>query len=327
MRRKKNMTEKENLLHVLNHTGKAEWIPIFPDCFFPIIPDAIWDRPHNQEDGYDWFGCYWHYDSDVQGYAMPPDHPFPLTDITNWKEEVRFPDLDQYDWAAGAKKDLADFAPSERMLFAITESGPFERLHQMLGFAEAFIAMYDEPEAFKELMDALADFRIKLCEKIIDHYPVDVLMIMDDLGCQKGPLLSLDMYREFIKPYDKKIIDYIHSRNVKVAYHSCGSMEVFIPDLVEIGADLINPLQGGINDQLTIAKEYEGKTVFDGGLNNFVHLPSTTEEELRAEVDRLMDTFWDHQNLIVEPRSFTPAHIGILMDEARSYNARRRKTS
>jgi hypothetical protein len=286
------MTERENLAHVLRRDGKARWLPIVDDCLQPLMSSPDMDRPVFGTDGFDWFGCHWTHDPILRGYVQTPSCPFPLSDIGEWRKQVRFPDLDAPDWQTAAHEDLARFDRKNKMLFIKTESGPFERLHQLYGFENAFIAMYDEPEAFWELLDALTEFRIGLYHKIGRYYQPDLVIMMDDLGSGNGPLLSLDMYRTFIKPFDARIVEAIHRIGAFAVYHSCGNMQVFIQDLLEIGADVLHPFQGGINDQEKAEADYGNKVVFCNCLDNLVHLPETSEEALRQEMRRVMNLFW-----------------------------------
>ncbi len=314
------MTERENLLHVINRTGKAQWIPISEDCLISILPSPIRDRPVLGEDGFDWFGCYWIFDPRLNGYVQPPSHPLPLTELSRWRDQVRFPDLEAIDWAEGAQRDLKGIDRGSNLLFIKTESGAFERLHQMYGFENAFVAMYEEPDSFLSLMEAISEFRIRLYNKIMDHYQPEIVLMMDDLGSSRGPLISLEMYRKLIKPFDARIAQAIHARGAYVAYHSCGCMQDFIGDLIEMGADMIHPFQGGINKQEKAESEYGDKVVFCNALDNLVHLPETSEQMLRAEMRRIMRLFWEKKNLIVMPNSYAPNHSKILLDEAREFN-------
>ncbi len=315
------MTERENLLHVLNMTGKAQWAPITTDCALILIPSPDHDRPEPPRDDYDWFGCHWTYDKAMQGYAQTPGVPLPLTDLSKWREQIKFPDLDALDWEAGAKRDLAGFDKENKVLYIFTDSGPFERFFQLYGIAETYIAMYEEPELFLEIMDALAQFRIRLYDKIAEYYKPDMILIMDDLGSSRGPLMSLDCYREFIKPFDKRIIESIHKDDIYVVYHSCGCMEAFVEDLIEIGVDVIHPFQGGINDQEKVEAEFGDDVNFCGALDNIVHLESTSEENLRSEMRRMLDLFWKKKNIIVQPKSVIERNVDILLDEAREFNS------
>jgi hypothetical protein len=307
-------------MHVIERTGKAQWIPVKEDCCLTIIPSAVHDRPTPVGvDGEDWFGCKWYFLSDVRGYTMNPAES-PLKDITRWTEDVKFPNLDNYDWENSAKTDLKDFNRDEKILSVFQESGPFERLHQLMGFGEAFLAMYEQPDEFLELMDAITDFKVELAKKICEYYKPDLLMTMDDLGCNLGPLLSLDMYREFIKPFDKRVIQAIHEGGAKALYHSCGKMQDFTGDLIEIGADILHPFQGGINDQSAIQKKYGDKVLFEDCLDNAViHDPKATEAQLRCEIRRVIDVFGSKRNYVMNTSALTKERQQILVDEARTY--------
>ena len=319
------MTERDNLLHVLKRTGEAQWVPILPDCARILNPVPVRDRPEPGIDGKDWFGCHWTYDTVVLGFAQTPGYPLPLTDLSKWKEQIKFPDLEAMDWETVAKRDLADFDREEQALLIFTDSGPFERFFQLYGIAETYIAMYEEPELFLEIMDALADFRIRLYDKFAQYFKPDIILTMDDLGSSRGPLMSLDCYRRFIKPFDKRVIKSIHDNDIYVFYHSCGCMEAFIEDLIEIEADVIHPFQGGINDQEKVETEYGDRVVFSGGLKMLAQLESSTEEELRAEMRRVLNLFWKKKNIILHPRSVVERNADILLDEARKFNSEKIK--
>jgi len=316
------MTERENLFHVLKMTGKAQWAPIMTDCARILTPSPIGDRPMPVgTNDYDWFGCHWSYDKELEGYMQTPGYPLPLTDLSKWKEQIKFPDLDALDWEAGAKSDLEGLDREKLALHIFTDSGAFERFSQLYGIAESYMALYEEPELCLEIMDALTDFRIRMYDKIATYYKPDMVVVMDDLGSSNGPLISLEMYREFIKPFDKKIIQSIHDNGIYVMYHSCGCVENFIEDLIEIGADAIHPLQGGVNDQEKIESLYGDKIAFCCCLDNLVHMDSSSEEDVRSEMRRVLNLFWDKKNIIVQPKSYIPQNVKYLLDEARRFNA------
>jgi uroporphyrinogen-III decarboxylase len=317
------MTERENLFHVLNRTGKAEWVPVAEDCYFTVAPAVIADRPDisDEKGGYDWFGMHWTYDK-LAGACTPTlDHPRVISDITKWEEQMVLPDLEKIDWAAAAEKELEGLDREERALRVITESGPFERLWQLIGIEDSYMAMYDEPEAFKALIDVLSDFRIRIAAKVAEYYKPDLFLTMDDIGSAHSPLISMDMYREFIKPADAKLVKAITDLGMIPIYHSCGCMQVFVGDLVEIGSKVINPLQGGINDQEAVEAKYGDVVVFENCLDNLCSLPDTSEADIRAEVRRVIDLFGPKQNVILLPAGFLmpPENRAIIMDESRKY--------
>ncbi len=116
---------------------------------------------------------------------------------------------------------------------------------------------------------------------------IDVFQCADDLAMQNSPFMSLPMYREFIKPYQAELFGYIKSMTqAKFYYHSCGAVTSLLDDLVEVGVDILNPIQvsatGMETDKL---KERFGKHLsFWGGIDTFDVLPNGSVEDVRKEV-------------------------------------------
>ena len=100
--------------------------------------------------------------------------------------------------------------------------------------------------------------------------------------------------------------------------HSCGKMDNLAGDLVEIGADILNPVQN-FNDQAFLARTYGGKVAFDGGHDLCVNLPETTEEEIRAEVRRAIDIFAPTRSYFYTNSSVIKKNQAIMTDEAKKY--------
>ena len=296
-----------------------EYIPTAVSCYKTVIPSGVRERPPWHEDGEDWFGVYWIWDEKTMGHTPDPRRPPVIENICEWDKSLRLPNLDEIDWTSAAKADLEGYDRESSLLRLFLESGPFERLHSLVGFEEALIAMYEEPEAFCGLMSKLTDFRVKLIEYLGSAYRPDVILNMDDLASASAPLFSMDMYRKFIKSYEKRIADAIHAQGAYFLYHSCGRMQDFIDDLLEIGADGLNALTP-CNDQKAVMEKYGSRFVVDGGLDSLlISGENTTEEELREEIRRACDIFGPFKRYIIHPASFIPEHKKILLDEAVKY--------
>jgi len=116
-----------------------------------------------------------------------------------------------------------------------------------------------------------------------------------DFGTQNGPFISPDMYREFYKPFHKKINDWIHTHTPwKTFYHSCGSIVAFLDDFVEAGVDILNPVQTSAKDMdpKMLKEKYGDKLVFwGGGVDTQKTLPFGSPEEVRKEVAERCRTF------------------------------------
>jgi uroporphyrinogen decarboxylase len=124
---------------------------------------------------------------------------------------------------------------------------------------------------------------------------VDVIMIGDDLAGQSGPLFSPKFYRTVVKPRQKKLVQHIKSLTpAKVWYHTCGSCYEYIPDLLDNGVDILNPVQIGLvnMDPASLKKEFGDRLVFWGGGIDSQHiLPFASPDIIREEVRKNMGHF------------------------------------
>ena len=125
---------------------------------------------------------------------------------------------------------------------------------------------------------------------------LDAAMVFDDLGNQTGPLMSMETYREFYKPYQARIIKHIRKYlrpEAKIILHSCGSMYKFIPDLLEIGVQVFNPIQPLATNMepWRLKKEFGKDATFLGGFDVQDLLPLGTIDEIREGVKRLMSDY------------------------------------
>jgi uroporphyrinogen decarboxylase len=124
---------------------------------------------------------------------------------------------------------------------------------------------------------------------------VDVIMIGDDLAGQNGPLFSPAVYRRLVKPRHKKLVRYIRSRTkAKIWYHTCGSCMEYIPDLLDNGIDILNPVQISAKgmDPATLKARFGDRLVFWGGAIDTQHvLPTASPETVRQHVRRNVQTW------------------------------------
>lgn len=117
---------------------------------------------------------------------------------------------------------------------------------------------------------------------------IDLFLLISDLGSQAGPLISLPMFRTFVAPYLKEMIDCIHGLGARVLYHSCGRIHAFIPELIRLGVDLIDPIQpAGPEMQPELLRQNFGNQIsFHGGIDMQKVLPAGAPAQVGAEVRR-----------------------------------------
>ncbi|WKY45028.1 uroporphyrinogen decarboxylase family protein [Eubacteriaceae bacterium ES2] len=317
------MNERENALHVIMHDGKAQWLPSGADCLEMVIPtNVVRERPPFSEgSGSDYFGCWWEFDPATMGFSPLPDRQ-PCKDITKWEEQVTFPDPEKLDWAK-AEEQAANFDRENKLSMIFWESGPWERLHALIGFQEALEALYEEPEAFAELMQAITDFKVAMVKKIKEHYNPDIVCILDDFGHQKSPFMSTEMFREMIKPYETQIGKAITDNNMIYCHHSCGSITPLMQDIYEMGPKLILGLFAPYNDQEKVMKEFGDKLVFIGPIDaQLISKADTPLEQKIAETRRCVDVFGPSKSIIFDAASMDPAIAGPVYEEFYKYRTK-----
>ncbi len=171
---------------------------------------------------------------------------------------------------------------------------PFERAHAMQGLDAFLTNMLTEPEFASALLWKIEG----LCKELMGHFldeageELDIIKIGDDLGTQDSLLISPGLYREMLKPVHADLIAFIKSRTkAKVFFHSDGDVFDLIPDLLEIGVDILNPIQSGagrMSDLAALKKSYGKDLVFCGAIDTQRVLPYGSPAEVRAEVKRVI---------------------------------------
>jgi len=171
---------------------------------------------------------------------------------------------------------------------------PFYFHNLLRGLEQSLIDPLLDPEFTHLLVGRISDFfydhhrrMFEACEGLID-----VAEVTDDLGSQTGPLISLELYRKFYAPHHKRFIDLCHEFRIKVFHHDDGSCRRFLPLLVEMGIDILNPIQWicpGM-DMRELKAEFGDRVCFHGAIENQRILPFGTPEEVRAEVRHCIDT-------------------------------------
>ncbi len=166
------------------------------------------------------------------------------------------------------------------------------------GMDKYFMDMVANPELYHRIADRFLDTNLAYLEQFygsVGKY-VDCAMVYDDLGTQQATLVSKDIYRKRIKPYQKTIIENIRkylNPEAKIMIHSCGSIYDFIPDLIEIGVEILNPLQPLAKNMepWRLKREFGKDLAFLGGFDTQLLLPNGTKEEIIMGVKKLISEY------------------------------------
>jgi hypothetical protein len=201
----------------------------------------------------------------------------------------------------------------------------FERLWSLRGMENALCDFYENPKEVHRLFRALTDFYKAAATRCKKELNADAIYTTDDIGTQTGPFFSLDIFREFFKPYYKELIDHTHSLGMHFWLHTCGNVKAFIPELIEIGLDVLHPIQKYTMDEREIIREFGGQICFWAGMDVQRIIPYGTPEDVRKEIRFLFDTYYrkDGRLILAAGNGFTAdtplENFTAMFDEALIY--------
>ena len=181
----------------------------------------------------------------------------------------------------------------------------WQRPSLVRGWEQMFVDLVEHPEWAHFLSRKFTDFYLEDYTRAAEATGgrIDLYLLISDLGTQRGPLISLAMFRQFVGPYLKEMIDRIHHLRGKVLYHSCGAIRPFIPELIELGVDVLDPIQP-VGPEMTperLKADFGERLCFHGGIDIQKVLPFGSPEDGRAEARRYCETLGAGGGYILSP--------------------------
>ncbi|MGL4737889.1 MAG: uroporphyrinogen decarboxylase family protein [Cellulosilyticaceae bacterium] len=178
----------------------------------------------------------------------------------------------------------------------------WETAWYMRGMENLMVDMMMEDPMAECLLDVVTQAAITRAQNYVKA-GVDVLFLGDDIGMQKTILMSQDLYRTWIKPRIKQVIAAAKAinPNIIIFYHSCGYVEPFIPDLIDIGIDVLNPVQPECMDFKAIHEAYGDHLSFHGTIGTQTTMPFGSPDDVRREVYKNLEIAGDRGGLLVAP--------------------------
>jgi len=242
------------------------------------------------------------YEVEPATYYSKRVSPMKGFDCAKQVEEYPFPDLGEAYRYAEARERVEAIHDKGYAVVAFEISTIFEIGWYLRGFEELMMDMLSSPEMAEVLFERLTEIRCKEAE----HYAsagVDLLALGDDIGMQDGPMISPTMWREWLKPRLARVIESAKSANpdVLISYHSDGKVDVFIDELIEVGIDVLNPVQPECMDPVGIKERYGDRVAFWGTIGIQRLMPFGTPEEIGLEVKRMIDTVGKGGGLLISP--------------------------
>jgi len=227
--------------------------------------------------------------------------------------------------AARKMREETEYGVIANVIFSI-----FEFSWYLRGYMRFFEDVLLNPEMFSALLEMMGEYQRALMGEVLDRISpyISVVMTGTDLGTQRAPVISPDVYRSLVWPEYKKLWEMIKNKtDAKIFYHSCGSLYPMIPYLIEGGIDILHPIQpmaADMGDREKLKREFGDQLTFWGGFDQQHVLPFGTPEEVRDETKKLLDAFMPDGGFVFAAghniqSDVPPENVIALFDTVREY--------
>lgn len=226
-------------------------------------------------------------------------HPLADAESVADLEKYPWPDPEDPERFATMKQRADRFVHEEKKAYVLGRhaAGLFEVSLWLRGFENFLVDMAANPGFAHALLDIVTDLKMRYWKKALETVGENVLIVSeaDDIATQRGPIMSMAMYREFIAPRHRRLFEHIRSSaksRVYIFFHSCGAVKDLIPQLIDEGIDILNPVQVSAEGMDTRElKRLYGRdiTFWGGGVDTQRVLPYGTPRQVRDEVRRRID--------------------------------------
>jgi len=273
---------------IMKHVGADGW-PVNAGPLQSSLCEVISDKAF-----IDAWGVKW--EEEPNGMYFCPCYTNPPLSIDMTIDDVEnriWPDvasLSRFECLKEKTKEL--YENTDYALVANIGTTLCELIYNMRGMSNWMMDLVANQEFAHALLEKITELRVlevkEFLERVGDY--VDIFITADDMSSQGAPLISPEIYRNMIKPYQAQIISAIKSKTkAKVFYHSCGNIYPLIPDLIEIGVDILNPIQvtaADMGETARLKQKYGDILSFCGAIDTQDVLPNGSPEDVRKEVRR-----------------------------------------
>ncbi|MBN1341090.1 MAG: hypothetical protein JXQ73_00315 [Phycisphaerae bacterium] len=301
LRQRLGLREGESLEDRLGVDVRAVW-----PRFRPKAEPLCYSDPSVRVDAngvhYDIYGVGFRPNQTASGFYMDlAVHPLRDLDSLRELDDHLWPTADLYDDSTIAEQARAN---GDYWVWAHSR-GMFEISWFLRGFDGFMEDLALRPERACAVMDRVGAYLMERARRMLEAGAglIDMMEYNDDVGSQRGLLISPAMWREFVRPRIARFVEMCKSYGVKVRYHSCGGIRPIIPDLIEIGVDMLNPIQTAAEgmDPYELKASFGDRLTLNGAIDTQDLLPYATVDEVRAETGRLIDTLGADGGYVLAP--------------------------
>ena len=243
--------------------------------------------------------------------STPEFLDFTIIDRESWHaaKDRMHPSKERIDWAY-LKKHYPLWRKRGAWIQAELWFG-FDVTHSwIVGTERLLFALVEDPDWCREMFSYELETQLALLDMVWEAgYAFDCINWPDDMGYKGTQFFSLGMYRDLIKPFHKRAIDWAHAKGIRAHLHSCGDINPFLPDMVDMGLDALNPLEvkAGM-DPVHLKKTYGKDLVFHGGINAVLW---DRPDEIRAEMERVIPAMKQNGGYIFSSDHSVPSSVSL----------------
>ena len=190
---------------------------------------------------------------------------------------------------------------SDKYILVMIYGSHFEKAYFTRGIENFLADMAGHPSFARDLLNRIIEKNMVMLENFLYAPEIDGVLLGSDWGSQVDLLMSPDTWQEMIRPGEQREYDLVHSYGKDVWVHSCGCVERIIPSLVEMGLDVLNPVQPEAMDLATLKRQHGDALAFWGGISTQQVLPFGTPEEVKEEVRRVRNLMSENGGYILSP--------------------------
>ena len=276
----KQISKRENILSTIRRS-EPDFVPYRYDGSLTMFEPAVNARPRNG--GIDDWGVSW-VGTNSEESSYPDDTPaITIDQIADYKA----PSSDWQMITDDLRQKIAQHPDKDTIFIARNEAFLFERLKLLLGTLDFLMACATDVDKICILLDKVTDYQLQLTEAIMQA-GVDGVRFTDDWGMQDTLFIKPEMWRELFKPRLKQIYDVAKGHDGIVFQHSCGCVDDIVPDLIELGVDVLDPCQPQSNDIFQWKRKYGKQISFMGGLDTQTYLSFGQPAEIKAQVKEVL---------------------------------------
>lgn len=283
----------------------------------------------NERTYFNEFGIKYHMPEGGLYYDMI-EHPLAGKNIEELRD-YEWPDPAKTMNLSGVREKAKNLKESNEYLLVgdMIDTGIFEPCWYLRGFENFLVDLLTDVDFVTTLLEGMYNYQLKKYSLFLQEVGefLDVIFVGDDLATAESVIMSPKTYREIIKPYHQEYFKNLKKMapQAQLLYHSCGSIFSFIPDLIEVGVDILNPVQVSAQnmDTKTLKEKFGEELSFWGAIDTTRVLPQGTEEEVKREVRKRIDDLGPEGYVLTSVHDIQPdvppENIVAMFEEAKKY--------